>query len=736
MTTAWQETLSPRPAVADVQALVSEITAELIEAGYECAPHVVAKLARRVNNDLRTVCEIAATLTPAQRCGHRVLPRVLPLTPSIADAFDVIEWGRDEQFMLLLAALCTVEQLDVLLEASGFSVADISSGSFSVHLNVDHGRFEFVDLRLSIWMLRHADAVETARAHERLQHVHRARGEYVVADWHRARGALLRAPEVVAPLLAEARELSERGHPEWGSSIATEAAEHAAARDHEEARLIAGAAMMGAGYVDDAANWLGSLFPDGAREHRANALPSVIIAETCLHGAVPVIDPTELRPSSGDPVHWHAWARTAGLAALLCAERAEHSAMRVWLRELREADARAGAQGTVRDPVVALCWLLTSEVDSPEVSGEGPFSGGVVGALRAALDGDIADGLRTLSRARAGLINDVDPLIAGFENSPLVAAYLVVVEALLHFWRGDIERARSLLLSAVVELPIGIPFAGLGSTLAHRLDIAVLGTPGVLAQALAKTLPSGIRVDRLVDGAIEAYLAGGTEQSARSLTLWHDRDSPQQPLAVPGLDEVGPVDGQTHIEPPELADARALRRRIRSLPEASWRREHADVAAAGCALKSPFERARVEAMLGAVSVIRGDSTAGRQHLRTAECLFNDAGANAWRDAITSRLTRLSEQRAANAAMATMPIAVVQDTDPLAASRSAWAPVLTGRELEVAMRVIEGLPNREIADKLDVSVRTVEVHTGRIFGKLGVRNRVQLTVLAHRTARHL
>ena len=47
-----------------------------------------------------------------------------------------------------------------------------------------------------------------------------------------------------------------------------------------------------------------------------------------------------------------------------------------------------------------------------------------------------------------------------------------------------------------------------------------------------------------------------------------------------------------------------------------------------------------------------------------------------------------------------------------------------------------MPNRKIAETLDISVRTIEVHTGRVFAKLGVRNRVQLTVLAHRTARHL
>lgn len=736
MTTAWLDTVFPRSPAVDAHAIVTDITAALLEQRCETAPHVVAKLARRLNNDPRTVCETAAMLTTTQRRGHRVLPRVLPVTPSIVDVFEPIEWGRDEQFLLLLAALCTVAQLELLVGASGVSAESIATGASGLHLKIHHGRFEFVDQRLCVWLLRTADPNEMARAHERLHQVHRARGEHLLADWHRARGALLRTPEVVSPLLVEARNLSEHGHPEWGYRVAAEAAEHAAANEQGEAHLIAGAAMVGAGYIHDGADWLGSLFPHGSRGQRAQALSSVLIAEACLHGAVPVIDPAEHRPSTDDVVHWHAWARTAGLAASLCAERGEQSAMRLWLAELREADTRAGVGGAIRDPVVALCWMLTGEAESSEAAWAGPFSGGVVGALRAALDGDVTEGLRILSRAKAGLVSEVDLLVAGFENSPLVEAYLVVTEVLLLFWRGDVEVARALLLSAAIELPIGLPFAGLGSTLAHRLDIAVLGTPGVLARALARTMPSGIRVDRLVDSAIAAYLTGRSEKAVRMLTLWTDRGAPEHPLAVPGFDEIGPLDENAHVEPPEQVLARALRRRIRLLPEVAWQKEHADIAVAGRSLRSPFERARVEAMLGSAGVVRGDDDAGRRHLHSAQSLFDDAGALAWRDAVDSRLRRLSEQPAFDAAAVTTSNSPIPEADPSSTSRSAWALLLTERELEVAMRVIEGLPNREIAERLEVSVRTVEVHTGRIFVKLGVRNRVQLTVLAHRTARHL
>ena len=50
---------------------------------------------------------------------------------------------------------------------------------------------------------------------------------------------------------------------------------------------------------------------------------------------------------------------------------------------------------------------------------------------------------------------------------------------------------------------------------------------------------------------------------------------------------------------------------------------------------------------------------------------------------------------------------------------------SGRERDIAMLVEAGLSNRQIADRLVVSVRTVEGHLYRIFVKLGINNRDQL-----------
>ena len=58
--------------------------------------------------------------------------------------------------------------------------------------------------------------------------------------------------------------------------------------------------------------------------------------------------------------------------------------------------------------------------------------------------------------------------------------------------------------------------------------------------------------------------------------------------------------------------------------------------------------------------------------------------------------------------------------------------LTDREREVARQVIEGRPNKLIADGLQISVRTVEVHRARVFEKMNVKSAVELANLLRRT----
>lgn len=54
-------------------------------------------------------------------------------------------------------------------------------------------------------------------------------------------------------------------------------------------------------------------------------------------------------------------------------------------------------------------------------------------------------------------------------------------------------------------------------------------------------------------------------------------------------------------------------------------------------------------------------------------------------------------------------------------------LLTAKELEVAGLAAAGLSNREIAERLYLSVRTVETQLQRVYEKLGVHRRDQLPI---------
>ena len=77
------------------------------------------------------------------------------------------------------------------------------------------------------------------------------------------------------------------------------------------------------------------------------------------------------------------------------------------------------------------------------------------------------------------------------------------------------------------------------------------------------------------------------------------------------------------------------------------------------------------------------------------------------------------------------LAADRDRQRVAASREtieARLATLTQREREVMELILEGKYNKVIADKLSISMRTVEAHRSRIFDKMDVRSAVELAQL--------
>jgi DNA-binding CsgD family transcriptional regulator len=116
-------------------------------------------------------------------------------------------------------------------------------------------------------------------------------------------------------------------------------------------------------------------------------------------------------------------------------------------------------------------------------------------------------------------------------------------------------------------------------------------------------------------------------------------------------------------------------------------------------LPVPLERARTLLALGAVQRRAKRKAAARSALDESLAIAGRIGARLWVERARAELQRVGGR-----------------------SRSQG---LTPTESRVAALVAEGRTNREVADALFVTVRTVEANLTRVYAKLGVRNRSEL-----------
>ena len=125
-------------------------------------------------------------------------------------------------------------------------------------------------------------------------------------------------------------------------------------------------------------------------------------------------------------------------------------------------------------------------------------------------------------------------------------------------------------------------------------------------------------------------------------------------------------------------------------------------------------RARLRA--GTAAAEAGDRARSRVELRAAAEIFDSCGAKG------PLAEALREQRRAGIR-----------TRGGFGRRGRQGAGLSRRETEVAMLVVEGFTNQQIAARLFLSIRTVETHLSHIFTKLGVSSRVGVVgVLNQRT----
>ncbi|MDR0576580.1 MAG: response regulator transcription factor [Candidatus Accumulibacter sp.] len=68
--------------------------------------------------------------------------------------------------------------------------------------------------------------------------------------------------------------------------------------------------------------------------------------------------------------------------------------------------------------------------------------------------------------------------------------------------------------------------------------------------------------------------------------------------------------------------------------------------------------------------------------------------------------------------------------PGAGKAAAWRERLTEREQEAAVLVAQGASNKEIARRMSITERTVKAHVGAMLEKLGVHDRLRLSLIVN------
>ena len=126
-----------------------------------------------------------------------------------------------------------------------------------------------------------------------------------------------------------------------------------------------------------------------------------------------------------------------------------------------------------------------------------------------------------------------------------------------------------------------------------------------------------------------------------------------------------------------------------------------------CDLEVPYEAGRARVLIGLACRELGDEESAKMDLHAARHTFADLGA-------ASEVARVDELLATTATP----------------TQGASASPLTGREVEVLQLVAAGKTNRQIAEALVISEKTVARHISNIFVKISVSSRSAATAYAY------
>jgi DNA-binding CsgD family transcriptional regulator len=316
----------------------------------------------------------------------------------------------------------------------------------------------------------------------------------------------------------------------------------------------------------------------------------------------------------------------------------------------------------------------------------------------------------------------------GLETSPSGAAYnaLPVDRAALELGLGDLDAAQARLQAVRRLLPGSIPqaqyagplFAGLAELALWRGDL------DQAKQLVAEAVPLVAANPRYAAPIYALGLRVEADRAELARARHPGQPAPDDATATTLLERVREAaEGPAGAGLPELAAWHTL-----GLAERTRQQGPSDAAAWGAAvaawerLGQPYRAAyagfrQAEALLAA-----GDRDSAAQVLGRAAAITGRMGARPLEGEIQA-LARRARLDLAPPVAAALPAA--------SASTPAAQLGLTPREAEVLALVAAGRSNRQIAQALFISPKTVAVHVSNILAKLGVAGRVEAAAIAHR-----
>jgi DNA-binding CsgD family transcriptional regulator len=693
-------------------------------------------LAEAAGNPL-ALLELPKGLSEAQLEGRAALPEAIPLTARLRSAFEqrVSRLPAATRTTLLIAALDDGGQVATVVRAAGETgLPDdaLDSAEQAGLLRVVGGGIDFRHPLVRSALLESSTLSQRRAAHAALAGALTGAADADRRAWHQALAALKTDEEVAAALEASARRYEARaGHASAATAFAR-SAELSADEVRRSTRLAAAAeAAWAAGQPQRAHELIARALPLTTGHARAELLylRGVIQARTGdLRGAVAVLVEAadasedasltlEMLTEATEAAEWAGdYAHAAALSARAEAIEPRGDTARFRVVALRGIAAELAGDHEAAAPLLREAIRHAERLEDPL-----PLIWASLIATMGSMGGTFADGLPysthavTIARER-GLLS-ILPMALWAQATALVgrgnfnlgrsaaeegtrlasdfghhlgAGWNLIIVAMLDALRGDESRARDHAKEAIELAATG------GAT------FVVDNAEWALAQLDLTLGRPGEATDRLL-------LVTALERPEWNplIGLWSIPDLIEAAARSGRLDEtVDRFDRYADwVQRSPSAARLSVLARCRALVGEEDTRAQFETALAPEATLSPFLQARTELLYGEWLRRERQKRDARRHLRRAADLFHQVGVPPWEERAEAELRATGE--------------TARRRDPSTLDQ------LTPQELQIAGLVASGMTNRQIAEQLYLSPRTIDYHLRKVFSKLGLTSRTEL-----------